>query len=260
MAFDIQVAIDQMDFEVTCPSNPQRIISLVPSQTELLFDLGLEDRIVGITKFCIHPIDKVKQYTKVGGTKKFNFDKIKALNPDLIIGNKEENYQEGIEELRKHYPVWMSDIVSLQDSLEMMHRLGSLTNTSKRTTLLTDHIKMRFETLTKPLKRVLYFIWQRPHMVAGTGTFIDEMLSYAGFENLVKESRYPELTDEQIQAYNPEYILLSSEPYPYKDQHIKAFQALCPYALTMLVDGKMFSWYGSRLKYAPSYFDSFVKY
>ena len=251
---------DQMGYKIQCPQDPQRIISLVPSQTELLFDLGLEDRIVGISKFCIHPKDKVKQYPKIGGTKKFNFEKIIDLKPDLIIGNKEENYQEGIEVLKKNYPVWVSDIVTLQDSIDMINRIGELTNTSIKADLLIDQINTKFESIQfKSFIKALYLIWQRPYMVAGVGTFIHEMLPYAGFENLINETRYPELTDEEIKKYNPEYILLSSEPYPFQEKHIKTFQELCPQAKVILVDGEMFSWYGSRLRYAPEYFKNIIK-
>jgi ABC-type Fe3+-hydroxamate transport system substrate-binding protein len=255
---EFTVVTDQMGLDVSCPSSPQRIVSLVPSQTELLFDLGLADRIVGITKFCIHPKDKASSFTKIGGTKKFNFEKIDSLKPDLIIGNKEENYQEGIEQLKEKWPVWMSDIFTLEDSLEMMRSVGKLTQTQDLSNQLITKVKNGFDQLLKPekLKSALYFIWQDPHMVAGSGTFINEMLCYAGFDNLTKDTRYPELTDEQIQACNPEYILLSSEPYPFKDKHIAAFQKLCPSAKVMLVDGEMFSWYGSRLIHASNYFNT----
>jgi len=257
MGFDM--VIDQMGFEVKVPQSPQRIISLVPSQTELLFDLGLDDRIVGVTKFCIHPKDKVSQYANVGGTKKLNSEKIKELKPDLIIGNKEENYKEGIEMLQANYPVWMSDIFTLQDSLEMMRHVGKLTNTSTLADSLIHQITSAFQVASdKPIRTALYFIWQKPHMVAGSDTFINEMLYYARFDNLAKESRYPELSDEQIKALNPDYILLSSEPFPFKEQHINVFKELCPDAKVMLVDGEMFSWYGSRLRYAPDYFKSLI--
>jgi len=259
MGFDI--VIDQMGLEVKVPKNPQRIISLVPSQTELLFDLGLEDRIVGITKFCVHPKDKVSKYAKVGGTKNFNFEKIASLQPDLIIGNKEENYKEGIEMLQANYPVWMSDIFTLEDSLEMMNSIGQITQTQDRANQLITEIQSGFDQLPKSdkLKSALYFIWQKPHMAAGSDTFINEMLHSAGFYNLIKDSRYPELTDEQIKTLNPDYILLSSEPFPFKEKHIDAFQELFPNATVMLVDGELFSWYGSRLKYAPAYFVRLTK-
>lgn len=249
-----------MGFEVRVPQNPQRIISLVPSQTELLFDLGLEDRIVGVTKFCIHPQDIVKKYPKVGGTKKFNFEIIKALNPDLIIGNKEENYQEGIETLKKEYAVWMSDIVTLEDSLSMMNAVGELTDSENIADSFVKNIKESFEKQKNVApKKALYFIWKTPHMVIGKGTFIDEMLPYAGFDNVIKETRYPQLSEQQIIDYGPEYILLSSEPFPFKEKHINAFKKLCPDAKVILVDGEMFSWYGSRLKNAPVYFRSLLR-
>lgn len=253
MEFDM--VMDQMGLEVKVPKNPERIISLVPSQTELLFYLGLEHRIVGITKFCAHPKDKITQYAIVGGTKKFNFEKIRELAPDLIIGNKEENYKEGIEMLQADYPVWLSDIFTLEDSLEMMRHIGEMTNTVTRVDLLIHEITSNFqERANISAKKALYFIWQNPHMVAGNDTFINEMLQYAGFDNLAKESRYPQMTDEQIMALNPDYILLSSEPFPYNEKHINGFKELCPNAKVMLVDGEMFSWYGSRLQYAPTYF------
>jgi ABC-type Fe3+-hydroxamate transport system substrate-binding protein len=250
--------IDQMGLAVKVPQNPQRIISLVPSQTELLFDLGLEDRVVGVTKFCVHPKDRIARFAKVGGTKKFDFEKIAALEPDLIIGNKEENYKEGIERLQVDYPVWMSDIFTLEDSLEMMHHVGMLTNTLTKADALIDEISKLFERRSDGLiGRALYFIWQKPYMVAGADTFISEMLPYAGFENLVKDTRYPELTDAQIRSFNPAYILLSSEPFPFREQHVDNFKELCPEAQVILVDGEMFSWYGSRLRYAPAYFSRF---
>ena len=116
--------IDHLGKQISISFPPKRIISLVPSQTELLADLGLEDRIVGITKFCIHPEPWQKTKTIVGGTKKFRFDVIDSLKPDLIIGNKEENYQGGIEQLKSQYPVWMSDIVTLKDAFAMIREIN----------------------------------------------------------------------------------------------------------------------------------------
>ncbi|WP_342626401.1 helical backbone metal receptor [Belliella baltica] len=111
---------DQLKRKVTIAESPKRIISLVPSQTELLVDLGLGDRIVGVTKFCVHPEGFKEKKQIIGGTKNFHFDKIDQLEPDLIIGNKEENYQEGIEKLAEKYPVWMSDIFDLSDAMEIL--------------------------------------------------------------------------------------------------------------------------------------------
>lgn len=250
---------DQMGRTVSIPANPQRIVSLVPSQTELLFDLGLGDRVVGITKFCIHPQQWYKTKARIGGTKNFNFEVIHQLNPDLIIGNKEENYIEGIDLLAKDYAVWMSDIYNLTDAFAMITAIGSLTQTEAKAQELVNVIKQGFEALNPPMPhRALYLIWRNPYMAAGRNTFIDAMLPYAGFTNIVEDERYPQLSPEAIQALAPQYILLSSEPYPFKDKHIAELQTLVPDAKIRLVDGELFSWYGSRLHYAPAYFAKLV--
>lgn len=245
-----------MGFEVIVPRNP-RIISLVPSQTELLFDLGLDAQIIGVTKFCIHPSDKVKQKPVIGGTKKFRFNTIDELQPDLIIGNKEENYQEGIEQLKNKYPVWMSDITTLDEATEMIRGIGYIVDVEERASRLADDILKSFANVKKQIpKRTLYFIWQNPYMAVGNNTFIDEMLQRIGLINVASSiDRYPELTPSQIQELDPELVLLSSEPYPFKEKHVGAFRNLCPDASVQVVDGEMFSWYGSRLLKAVDYFN-----
>nr|WP_317164188.1 helical backbone metal receptor [Pontibacter pudoricolor] len=254
---------DQMGHQLTLPQFPQRIVSLVPSQTELLFDLGLADRIVGVTKFCIHPKEQVKDKTIVGGTKNFKFDVIEQLQPDLIIGNKEENYKEGIEQLQQKYPVWMSDIYTLEDSLEMMQLIGEITGAETIAHQLTQTIRSGFEQLYPPAKQTIetaYFIWRNPYMAVGGNNFIDNILQHCGFINAFAElERYPEISAEQLQQANPQLILLSSEPYPFKQKHISEFQELCPKATIKVVDGEMFSWYGSRLVQAPEYLQGVIE-
>ncbi|MBB6610895.1 ABC transporter substrate-binding protein [Pontibacter sp. Tf4] len=250
-----------MGRQVELPVLPQRIISLVPSQTELLFDLGLADRIVGVTKFCIHPKEQVIQKTIVGGTKNFKFDVIDQLQPDLIIGNKEENYKEGIEQLQQKYPVWMSDIFTLEDSLEMMEQLGEITGTQTIAKKLTQTIASGFKQLqlAQPTIATAYFIWRGPYMAVGGNNFIDAILQRCGFSNVFSSlERYPEITTQQLQQANPQLILLSSEPYPFKEKHIAEFQAICPQATIKVVDGEMFSWYGSRLAKGPAYLQQVI--
>ncbi|MBE7533729.1 MAG: ABC transporter substrate-binding protein [Chloroflexi bacterium] len=255
---------------VIAPRRPTRIISLVPSQTELLFDLGLEAEIVGRTKFCIHPAAKVAQKQSVGGTKQFRFEVIDRLQPDLIIGNKEENYQEGIERLAAKYPVWMSDITTLADALDMIRRVGRLVDREERAERLAAEIDMKFAqlpVLSRPY-RVGYFIWQKPFMVAGGQTFIHDMLTRCGLVNVFaagEYGRYPELTAEQIHAANLDAILLSSEPFPFAEKHRQAFQeqfastARSHFGFAVyLVNGEMFSWYGSRLLLAADYLHKFI--
>ena len=241
---------------ITIPRNPQRIVSLVPSQTELLIDFGLKDRLVGITKFCIHPPELRKEIKVVGGTKNFHIDRIEALEPDLIIGNKEENEEGRIKALQEKYPVWMSDIQVLSEALTMILQLGVIMGKPEVAATMISTITKEFESLRFPRKRpkTLYFIWRKPWMAAGKDTFIDAMLRQSGFRNAVSQSRYPELTEEEILALAPEVVMLSSEPYPFKEKHMAELQAMLPNARIILVDGEMYSWYGSRLLQAPAYF------
>ena len=245
---------DQLNRKIFIPTPPKRIISLVPSQTELLVDLGLEDRIVGVTKFCIHPSSLRKAKTIVGGTKNYRMDIIESLKPDLIIGNKEENEKEGVEELMEKYPVWMSDIYSVQDSMDMIQKLGEILGVQEKSKEIVDQLSVDFTTPLTKKGTCIYLIWNDPMMVVGKHTFIDEMLNFSGFENLIKEKRYPSLTDHDLEHLEPEFILLSSEPFPFKQKHLDEFQYKFPKAQVFLVDGEYFSWYGSRLLGAKKYF------
>ena len=249
---------DQLNRTIAMNFPPRRIISLVPSQTELLFDLGLTDEVVGITKFCIHPNDQFRVKTRVGGTKQLHFDRIHELAPELIIANKEENQKADIEQLEKEYPVWISDIKNLDDAIMMINQIGELTNREVVARKLSAHIKSMFKPFPLlPTIRAAYFIWRQPFMVAASGTFIHEMMKWAGFDNVFAHmSRYPEVSLEELAQTNPQAILLSSEPYPFKNKHLAAFQEACPKAAIKLVDGELFSWYGSRLQLSPPYFSS----
>ena len=258
---------DQLQRKIDLPKTPKRIISLVPSQTEFLYDLGLRDEVVGITKFCVHPEEWHQTKTRVGGTKNIDFEKIKQLQPDLIIGNKEENDQQQIEELCRHYNVWMSDINTLKDSFEMMTRLGAMLGKYHESINLKIEIEFKFNNFNTPnkfpsTKNIAYFIWKNPFMVAGASTFINDMLLRCGFNNVFADpivSRYPEVTKEQIKMAKPEIIFLSSEPFPFKEEHIIELQSICPDAKIMIVDGEMFSWYGSRLLQTPAYFNKLIQ-
>ena len=252
---------DQMGQPVTFPYPPLRIISLVPSQTELLLDLGLRKQLVGVTKFCIHPAYARHEAAVIGGTKNFDFNRIKSAQPDLIIGNKEENYREGIGQLQQHYPVWMSDISNLAEALLMINQVGEITGKSHLAEPLAAEIGHAFAALPAPeaLIPVAYFIWRKPYMAVGGGTFISDMLARAGFRNVFAHlERYPEITPAQVRTAGPARILLSSEPYPFREKHLAELQEICPDAKIQLVDGELFSWYGSRLRLAPAYFKSLV--
>ncbi|MFD1142939.1 ABC transporter substrate-binding protein [Larkinella insperata] len=237
---------------------PQRIVSVVPSQTELLFDLGLDQAIVGVTKFCIHPAEKVKGKTVVGGTKTLHLDRIHDLKPDLILANKEENTREQIEELQRHYPVHVTDMHTVADALAMIREVGALVGRGPQAGQMAERIAASFQRLRAAVRDsgplVAYFIWRKPYMVAAHGTFIHSMLEMAGFRNaLADQTRYPELTVADLQLARPDLIFLSSEPYPFAEKHRIELQRICPTARVLLVDGEMFSWYGSRMLQAAEY-------
>lgn len=253
---------DQLNNTITLEKTPERIISLVPSQTELLHYLGLGDKVVGITKFCVHPEEWYKNKPRVGGTKNYHIDKIRELNPDLIIGNKEENEKAGIEELANEFPVWMSDIANLEEALEMISRVAELVGKQKKGDALIETIQNNFKNL-QPIpqnKTVAYLIWNNPIMVAANGTFITEMLHTCGLTNVFsKKDRYAEVTETELSTSNPDFLFLSSEPFPFAEKHIAHYQKLLPTTKIILVDGEMFSWYGSRLQLASTYFKKLLK-
>lgn len=252
---------DQLGREIILPDYPSRIISTVPSQTELLFHLGLGDHIIGITKFCTHPIEQVKSKTKIGGTKQLDIDLIKSLNPDLIIANKEENERTQLEQLMELFPTYVSNPDDLLSALQMINDVGKLTNRETLANRLAENISNNFNLLpplpANPL-RVLYLIWRKPYMAAGKNTFIDDMLNRCGFVNAIDGQRYPEVTPEILKNSQADVVLLSSEPYPFSKKHIAEFAAILPNANIKLVDGEMFSWYGSRLLQSPGYFITLI--
>ena len=253
---------DQIGTLHSFESTPNKIVSLVPSQTELLYDLGLEDSIVGITKFCIHPYHLKATKAIVGGTKTIKFDKIKALQPDIIICNKEENTKAIVEELSQICSVWVTDILTIEDNIKMIQDFGVLFNRRTEAQKWIDKTNFAWQDFkqfikNKPFKKVAYFIWANPYMVAGNTTFINELLQLNHFTNIYinKEGRYPEVELRKIRLEgDPDYVFLSSEPFPFKDEHAFEIGRATHHAKTVFVDGEMFSWYGSRLVKAFIYF------
>lgn len=242
---------------------PKKIISLVPSQTELLFDLGLDEAVAGITKFCIHPAEWRKRKTIVGGTKQLHLEKIKVLNPDLVIANKEENTKEQIDLLSKDFPVWVTDVTKLDEALMMINNIGVLTKSQTVAANIINQIQKSFSQI-QPLKNksnTCYFIWQEPYMTVGRDTFIHDMMKRCGFNNIfADQNRYPVVTIEDLKERHCELLLLSSEPFPFKQQHLERLQQQLPSVKFLLVDGAFFSWYGSRLINAPAYFDAIINH
>lgn len=245
---------------------PKRIISLVPSQTELLFDLGLKDSIIGITKFCIHPKDTIKGKQIVGGTKNIKLDKVLALQPDIILCNKEENTKEIVNTCREICPVHVSDIFNIEDTKKLIEDYGKLFNKSKESSDIIQKIDFKLNDFIyyikqKPVLKIAYFIWRNPWMVVASNTFINHLLELNNFENIYSsKNRYPEIDIKNLSKEKSlEVILLSSEPYPFKDKHINELENLTHNIKIVLVDGELFSWYGTRLLKSFDYFKKLRK-
>jgi ABC-type Fe3+-hydroxamate transport system substrate-binding protein len=248
---------DQLKRTFPHPGIVNTIVSLVPSLTQTLYDLGLGEKVLGITRFCPKYEGHLAGQCFVGGTKNINLMKIQDLNPDIIFANKEENPREEVEALSERFPVWVSDVSSLNESLHMLQRIGELLNCSEKSHALLQDIRKSYSFIhqTKKKKSCIYCIWKTPYMLAGGGTYIDACLEWLGFDNLLKnEQRYPELSVSDFQEMNPEYIFLPDEPYAFKEVDLLEVQKLFPQARVVLVKGKYFSWYGSLMLEAADYF------
>lgn len=252
---------DQINREIQLSETPNRIVSLVPSQTELLVDLGLEEKIVGVTKFCVHPKNLRKEKKIVGGTKKVHYDKIKTLRPDVILCNKEENTEEMVQELKKIAPVHVSHVKTMAEALEMIAQYGEMFGVPEKASEIIAIIQRELDEFRRcikerPIRKVAYFIWKNPWMVAGKGTFINHLLELNHFENVfaMENSRYPEVSLEAVKEKNTELVLLSTEPFPFQEKHKEELQKQLKGIRIKIVDGEFFSWYGSRLIKAFRYF------
>jgi iron complex transport system substrate-binding protein len=252
---------DQLGALHSFETAPKRIISLVPSQTELLCDLGLEEKIIGITKFCVHPYHLKSTKKIVGGTKKIHFEKIKLLQPDIIICNKEENTEEIVNQLREICPVWVTHIVSVEDNFQMISDFGQLFNCRTEAHKWKDKLTFALSDFKKYVqdisyKKVAYFIWKNPYMTAGNNTYINELLQLNHFTNIYGDKgRYPEIELKKMRLEgDPDLVFLSSEPYPFKEEDAFEIGRFTHHAKTVFVDGEMFSWHGSRLLKAFTYF------
>jgi ABC-type Fe3+-hydroxamate transport system substrate-binding protein len=253
---------DQIGKPVFVPGIPKKIVSLVPSVTELLYDLGLGDRVVGITRYCVHPAAWLQTKTIIGGTKKIDIRKILSLQPDLVLANKEENIKEQVELLGTSVPVYTSAVSNLASALQLIQDIGQLVRKEKKAASLVEKIKKGFASLQKisTPQKLVYVIWRKPYMTAGGDTFIQDMINRMGCTNVFKKKkRYPVFLMNDLEPLKPDFIFLSSEPYPFKEKHIAEVKKIFPDIKMLLVDGEMFSWYGSRLLLAPVYFKQLLK-
>lgn len=236
-----------------------KVISLVPSITETLFDLGLtSDDIIGRTKFCIHPKELVNDVAIIGGTKNINIEKIKALKPHLIIANKEENVKEQVEELMNDFKVLVTNVETLEDNYYLIKQLGHTFGREEKAQFFNLKTYEAFDIPKAENKlKVAYLIWKDPYMTVGGDTFISRILEELGFENLFKnQKRYPEVRLEELKK--ADLIFLSSEPFPFKEKHIAEIQNICVDQKIMIVDGEAFSWYGSHLAKCGEYYRDLI--
>jgi ABC-type Fe3+-hydroxamate transport system substrate-binding protein len=228
---------------------PTRIISLVPSLTELLFDLGLGDRVSGRTRFCIHPESEIDKVPLIGGTKNPNIEKIKQLEPDLVISNREENRKEDVEAIKEFCEVMVTEIDTIDDALFAIHDIGTRCGAKEKATELIDAVRTEMDHVPdEPQLSAAYLIWREPWMTVGHDTYIHSVLKHWNLENIFSEkTRYPKTSLSELAEKQPDLILLSSEPYPFKEKHVQEVSNACPESRVLPVDGEWFSWYGSRM-------------
>lgn len=249
---------DQLNNEVSLESVPRRIISLVPSLTELLCDLGLAGQIVGVTKFCVHPENIRQKSTVIGGTKKVHLDECMALKPDFVLASKEENIEHQVNFFQeKGIVVYTSDIKVFDDLKDLVNDLGQIfqieSKAQRLSSTIDDHLKQLKNFQLKKDISATYLIWKDPYMAAGGDTFISHMLAMTGIDNaLAHEKRYPTVSVETLKEKSGDVILLSSEPFPFKASHVEEIAGLTGKKV-ILVDGEFFSWYGSRILHMKDY-------
>lgn len=226
-----------------------KIVSLVPSLTELLFSLGAGEQVVGVTRYCIHPKRALQSASDIGGTKNPKIEEIVRLNPDLIIANKEENREEDIRLLQAQgIEVMVTEIRTIEESLNAILDIGNAIGKYLEAAELTQQTISHLHDIPEfEPRRAAYLIWKKPWMSVGADTFIADVLRTLHLDNVFDgSSRYPEFLPENLPALNPEIILFSSEPYSFSEKHFGDFETLLPNTVLELVDGEWFSWYGSR--------------
>jgi ABC-type Fe3+-hydroxamate transport system substrate-binding protein len=225
-----------------------RIVSAVPSLTEYLYSLGLEEEVLGITKFCVHPKKWFQTKQRVGGTKNISIEKTLALQPHVIIASKEENIEVQMLALAEHCTVILTNISTVENSFEQLTALANALKKQVEGQKIVQAIQQKIKEYTNTKKgTALYCIWKDPYLFAGKDTYIHSMMQVCGYSNIVETNRYPEINMGDIQKLAPQHLLLSSEPYPFAQKHIDELKHLLPNTNIELVDGELYSWYGSRI-------------
>jgi ABC-type hemin transport system substrate-binding protein len=230
-----------------------RIVSLVPSWTEYIVDLGLENALVGRTKFCVRP-QTIQRIQVVGGTKHFHVDRVEALKPDFVIACKEENTREQVEHCATFSQVLLTDVRSVEGAFMAMMHLAEQLDESESGERWCERIRLAWGNPVSKRARAAYIIWKNPLMVAGRDTFIHDVMRWWGIVNACADvggGRYPTLEKVEFDSLKLDHVLLSSEPFPFNATHEAEFTTNG--RLAKCVDGEAFSWYGSRMYHAASY-------
>lgn len=251
---------DASGIALALPRPPRRIVSLIPSITETLCHLGLADALVGVTVYCVEPRDVVRGKRRIGGEKDPDLAAIRALEPDLVIANIEENVREHIETLRAwSIPVWVTYPRTVAEALAMIRELGEVTGTTARAELMLAELeplyaRVRAESAARRPVPVFYPIWRQPWMTVGPDTYIHDLLAVCGGANVFADraERYPTITLDEVAARRPEVILLPDEPFRFRRAHLADFAPFADVPAVRdgrlhLVDGKPFSWHGPRI-------------
>jgi ABC-type Fe3+-hydroxamate transport system substrate-binding protein len=216
-----------------------------------LADLSLDDRVVGITRFCERPKAWHASKPFVGGTKNVNVDAVRELDPDLVLANHEENVRADVEAIDAFAPTFVTDVRNVEDACRMIRVVGRLTHTTDCARELSARIEEQMEALeVSTPKRAVYLIWRDPFMTVGGDTFIHDVMTRGGFVNPFGDhTRYPEVSLETIVDAEPDVVLCSSEPFPFhqKDRFTADLRDAMGATPVRIVDGQVFSWYGSRL-------------
>jgi ABC-type Fe3+-hydroxamate transport system substrate-binding protein len=235
---------------------PNRIVSLVPSLTEALFAFGVGDKVVGRTRYCLWPPRAVGKVPTVGGTKKVDIRRVLELEPDLIVAVREENTRENIEEFEEAgVPIFVGAPEDVAEAITMLRELADRVEAPQAETVI-DPIERVYGRLknggNREARRVFVPIWKKPYMSVGSDTYVHDVLGTCGGENVCGDAtRYPIITLEEVEAAQPEVVLLPDEPYPFSAEDLEEFYALdVPAASSYrihLVDGKLLTWYGPRM-------------
>jgi len=252
--------VDASGVAVDLARPPRRIVSLVPSITETLCGLGLADALVGITVYCVEPREVVSTKTRIGGEKNPDLDKIRRLEPDLVIANIEENLRDHVDTLRSwSIPVWVTYPRTVTEGIRLIADLGSVTGSDARATEMLSEIEPLYERVVnaaarRPPVAVFYPIWRGPYMTINRDTYIHDMLRVCGGRNVFadRSERYPTVTLDEVAAQRPAVILLPDEPFRFRRAHLADFSGYADVPAVRegrihLVDGKPFSWHGPRI-------------